>query len=157
MNIEWSTHVTKAHPVLGAAILAALSLSALAPAALAQQAPAAPPAAQGGALPGVVATTNNPNLSVATVRLETGMRASKIIGAAVHNEANERVGSIDDLIMTRDDKVTMAVISVGGFLGLGSKLVVVPWSQLRVDGDKVVMQGATKEGLNAMPNFTFSD
>ena len=147
--------MVKALPSLGTAtVLSAILLAALATPAMAQQAPsAAPPNTPSG----VVATTNNPNLSVATVRLETGMRASKIIGSAVHNETNERVGSVDDLIMTRDDKVTMAVISVGGFLGLGSKLVVVPWSQLRVDGDTVVMAGATKDGLNAMPNFTFND
>ena len=149
-------------PWLGAALL----IGALAaPAVVAQQPPAAPSATPSGPAapatpavpPGVVATTNNPNLSVATVRLEKGMRASKIIGSAVYNETNDQVGSVDDLIMTRDDKITMAVISVGGFLGLGSKLVVVPWAQLRVDGDKVLMPGATKDGLNAMPNFTFND
>jgi len=117
----------------------------------ASAAPAPAPAQPGG----LVATTNNPNLSVASVRLENGVRASKVIGSTVYNEQNERVGSVDDLIMTEDDKVTVAVISVGGFLGLGSKLVAVPFGQLKRDADRVVLTGATKDTLNGMPSFVY--
>lgn len=113
--------------------------------------PAPAPAQPGG----LVATTNNPNLSVASVRLENGVRASKVIGSTVYNEQNERVGSVDDLIMTGDDKVTVAIISVGGFLGLGSKLVAVPFGQLKRDADRVVLTGATKDTLNGMPSFVY--
>lgn len=136
-------------------IRAALALAAFIPAAAAQQ--ASPPAAATppGTPPGVVATTNNPNLSVATVRLDNGSRLSRIIGAAVHNEQGDRVGTVDDLIMTGDSKVTMAIVSVGGFLGLGSKLVAVPWTQLRPEADRVVLPGVTKDMLNEMPSFTY--
>lgn len=122
-----------------------------APPAGAAPAPAPAPAQPGG----LVATTNNPNLSVASVRLENGVRASKVIGSTVYNEQNERVGSVDDLIMTEDDKVTVAIISVGGFLGLGSKLVAVPFGQLKRDADRVVLTGATKDTLNGMPSFVY--
>lgn len=118
------------------------------PVAAQQADQAAPPA-------GVLATTNNPNLAVASVRLENGVRASRLIGATVYSEQNERVGSVDDLVMTGDDRVTVAVISVGGFLGLGSKLVAVPFGQLRRDADRVVLPGASKDALNAMPNFVY--
>lgn len=104
---------------------------------------------------GVVATTNNPNLAVASVRLENGIRAGKLIGATVYSEQNERIGSVDDLVMTEGDKVTVAVISVGGFLGLGSKLVAVPFGQLKHDADRLVLPGASKDALNAMPNFVY--
>ncbi len=124
-----------------------------APPASAAPAPTPAPApAQPG---GLVATTNNPNLSVASVRLENGVRASKVVGSTVYNEQNERVGSVDDLIMTEDDKVTVAIISVGGFLGLGSKLVAVPFGQLKRDADRVVLTGATKDTLNGMPSFVY--
>ena len=119
----------------------------------AQPAPVSPAATS--APGGVVATTNNPNLAVATVKLESGTRATKLIGSAVYNETNEKVGSIDDLIMTRDDKITVAIIAVGGFLGVGSKLVAVPWQQLRQEADKLVLAGATKDSLNGMPNFQY--
>jgi sporulation protein YlmC with PRC-barrel domain len=143
--------VPKLSPVTTIALVAAL---AVVPAA-AQQADqtAAPPA--GNTPPGVVATTNNPNLAVASVRLENGVRASKLIGSAVYSEQNERIGSVDDLVMTENDKITVAVISVGGFLGLGSKLVAVPFEQLKRDGDHMTLQGATKDTLNAMPNFVY--
>ena len=123
--------------------------------AVAQQADqtATPPA--GSPPPGVVATTNNPNLAVAVVRMENGVRVSKLIGAAIYSDQNERIGSVDDLVMTENDKITVAVVAVGGFLGLGSKLVAVPFDQLKHDADHVVLQGATKETLDAMPNFVY--
>jgi sporulation protein YlmC with PRC-barrel domain len=114
-----------------------------------------PPATAAPATPGVVATTNNPNLAVATVRLENGARASKLIGGTVYTDTNEKVGAVDDLIMTQDDRVTVAIVSVGGFLGLGSKLVAVPFPQLKVDGERITLPGATKDSLNAMPSFVY--
>ena len=142
-------------PKLSRVVVMTLVAALAALPAAAQQADqtAAPPPA--GTPPGVVATTNNPNLSVASVKLESGVRAGKLIGAAVYSEQNERIGSVDDLVMTENDKVTVAVISVGGFLGLGSKLVAVPFGQLKRDGDHVVLQGATKDTLNAMPNLVY--
>lgn len=137
-----------------------MALAAL-PAAAQQADPTAtPPAdttapAPAGAPAGLVATVNNPNLAVAAVKLENGVRASKLIGATVYSEQNEGVGSVDDLIMTGDNKVTVVVVAVGGFLGLGSKLVAVPFDQLKRDADHVVLPGATKDTLNAMPNFVY--
>ena len=114
-----------------------------------------PPSGSLSSPTGVVATTNNPNLAVATVRLETGVRASKIIGTAVQNEQNQRVGTVDDLIVSPESKVTIAIISVGGFLGIGSKLVAVPWDQIKAEGDHLILPGASKENLNAAPNFQY--
>ena len=132
--------------------------------------PAAPPAAadqNAVATPSVVATpavlpeTSNPNLTIAAVKLVSGYRASKLIGSTVYNDQNQKIGSIDDLIVTPDEKITTAVISVGGFLGMGSKLVAVPYDQLRLqtkdNGERFELPGATKEGLNAMPNFTYGN
>jgi len=62
--------------------------------------------------------------------LATGFRASKVIGATVLNDANEKVGTIDDLIVTPNDRVPYAVLSIGGFLGIGTRLVVVPYDTL---------------------------
>lgn len=112
------------------------------------QQPAAPPT-------GVAPAVGNPNLAVASVRLENGTRASKVIGAAVYTDQNERIGTVDDLVMTGEDKVTVAVVSVGGFLGLGSKLVAIPFDQLKRDNDRVVLAGATKDTLNAMPSLVY--
>jgi len=74
----------------------------------------------------------------------------------VNNEQDQKVGSIDDLILTREDKVVVAIVSVGGFLGIGSKLVAIPWAQFRFGADnQVQLPGASKEALNGMPAFTY--
>jgi uncharacterized protein YrrD len=88
--------------------------------------------------------------------LATGYRTSKIVGSNVFNEANENVGSIDDLIITPGDRVPYAVLSVGGFLGMGAKRVVVPASSLEVRDNKMVLQGATTVSLKELPDYKYS-
>ena len=74
---------------------------------------------------------------VADGRLEEthgGWRASRLVGARVYNDADQVIGTVDDVIIGKDDgKATTAVVSVGGFLGIGSKLVSVPYDQLKVE------------------------
>lgn len=89
--------------------------------------------------------------------LATGYRTSKVVGSSVVNEVNETVGTIDDLIVTPGDKVPFAVLSVGGFLGMGTKYVVVPYNSLQVRDNKMVLAGATKESLKALPEFKYSN
>lgn len=134
-------------PIFGLAFGAAALLSPLLAAPVqAQQSPAP--------MPGTPA--NSSNLTVATVKLESGWRASRMIGASVDNDQGAKIGTIDDLIVGSDNKLMNAVISVGGFLGIGSKLVAVPYTDLRVGQDmKVTLPGATKESLNGMPSFTY--
>ena len=86
----------------------------------------------------------------------TGYRTSKVVGSTVLNEVNETVGTIDDLIVTPTEKVPFAVLSVGGFLGMGSKYVVVPFSSLEVQDKKMVLRGATKDSLKSLPEFKYA-
>jgi hypothetical protein len=87
--------------------------------------------------------------------LATGYRTSKVVGSTVVNEANETVGTIDDLIVTPNDRVPFAVLSVGGFLGMGTRYVVVPYSSLEVKDSQMLLRGATKDGLKALPDFNY--
>lgn len=138
--------------------LAIALLLATATASLAQApAPAAPaaPSATAPALPGVTATTGNPNLAVASIKLDSGVRVSKIVGATVFTSDNKDLGKIDDLVMTKDNQITLAVVSVGGFLGVGSKLVAFPYKALTQDGDHLTLPGVTADSLNAMPSFEY--
>lgn len=84
-------------------------------------------------------------------------RASRIIGANVLNERNETVGEIEDLIINASGTPPMAVLSVGGFLGIGARLVAVPLSELRFNAERErwVLNGATKESLQARPVYTY--
>lgn len=89
-------------------------------------------------------------------KLAAGYRASRVIGSSVVNEANETIGKIDDLLVSPDGKQPYAVLSVGGFLGMGTRLVVVPYDELRFSNNKVVLPGGTKEGLKTLPEFKYA-
>jgi sporulation protein YlmC with PRC-barrel domain len=95
-------------------------------------------------------------MKVDPTTLATGFRVSKIVGSSVVNEANETVGSVDDLIVTPNEKAPYAVLSVGGFLGMGTKYVVVPFGSLQMQDKKIVLPGATKDALKALPEFKYS-
>ncbi len=84
------------------------------------------------------------------------VRASKVIGAAVYNDHNQKIGTVDELLMGPNHDVTQAVLSVGGFLGMDSKLVAVNIDKLQVKPNRIVMAGATKDGLTKMPTYKFS-
>lgn len=80
----------------------------------------------------------------------------KIMGKPVYNDANEKIGLVDDLIITPDQFVSYAIVGVGGFLGLGRKEVAVPVSLLHEQQGKLVLPGATKDALKAMPQFEYA-
>ena len=95
-------------------------------------------------------------MKVDPATVATGFRASKIVGSSVVNDSNETVGSVDDLIVTPDEKAPYAVLSVGGFLGVGTKYVVVPLGSLHMQDKKIVLPNATKDALRALPEFKYS-
>ena len=85
------------------------------------------------------------------------MASSALIGTKVRNANKESIGKIDDIYLDKDAKVTDVVISVGGFLGVGSKDVAVKWSDITVgqeDNSVVLTTSLTKEALMALPDYT---
>ncbi len=156
-------------------IKAMLLAGVIASPALAQQTTTDPaaPAMPGQAIPERVAPATPPAAAPTTpampsqgmpaapreidpVAVASGMRASKVVGATVRNSERESIGSIDDLIITRDAHVTVAVISVGGFLGIGAKLVAVPFERLQIDREgNVMLPNATRESLRDLPAFKY--
>jgi sporulation protein YlmC with PRC-barrel domain len=86
-----------------------------------------------------------------------GYRTSKLIGRPVVNDQNEKIGTIEDIIIGRD-RVLFAVLQVGGFLHLGGHLVAVPYQSLEIDesGNKVKLPGASQEALKKLPEFKYS-
>jgi len=89
-------------------------------------------------------------------KVAAGYRASKVIGSSVLNEANETIGRIDDLLVTRDGKEPYAVLSIGGFLGMGTHMVVVRYDSLKFADNKIILPGGTKDGLKMLPAFQYS-
>ena len=88
--------------------------------------------------------------------LATGYRSSKIVGSTVVNDANQTVGSIDDLIITPGGQAPYAVLSVGGFLGIGTKYVALPFTSLKIVDNKIVLPGGTKDALTSLPDFKYN-
>jgi hypothetical protein len=74
-------------------------------------------------------------------------RASKVVGLNVYNDNNEKIGSINDLLMDKSGNVKAAVIGVGGFLGMGAHLVAVSFDKIKFSDEPVVYTGAA----NTMP------
>ena len=89
--------------------------------------------------------------------LAHGWSAKKqILGKPVYNDQNEKVGDVDDIIITPDKALSYAIIGVGGFLGLGEHLVAIPFNQFKRGDDKYVLAGATKDKLKALAPFTYA-
>ena len=81
----------------------------------------------------------------------------QILGHPVYNNMDERVGSVDDIIVTTDKSVSYAIINAGGFLVVAKHNVAIPVSQFKLDGDKLVLPGATRDALKAAPEFDYAN
>jgi sporulation protein YlmC with PRC-barrel domain len=115
-------------------------------------APLAVALAAGPALPQAGVQLIKVDLSV----VAKGYRMSKLVGSTVVNDKNEKIGTVDDVIAD-NKQLSFAVLQVGGFLGLGGHLVVVPYSSLVVDdaGKKITLPGASKEELKKLSAFNY--
>ena len=89
--------------------------------------------------------------------LAAGWSAKKnILGTAVYNSSNEKIGAVEDLIIAPDKAVSFAIVGTGGFLGIDRHDVAIPIGQLKLEEDKLLLPGATKEGLKALPKFEYA-
>jgi sporulation protein YlmC with PRC-barrel domain len=80
----------------------------------------------------------------------------QILGQPVYNDTGEKVGKVDDLVIAPDKKVSYAIVGAGGFLGIGRHDVVIPVNQFKRENGKLVLPGATKEAIKAMPQFEWA-
>jgi hypothetical protein len=86
-----------------------------------------------------------------------GWSAKKqIMDKDVYNESNEKIGKVEDLIITPDKAVSYVIIGVGGFLGIDRHDVAIPAGRLKVEQGKLMLPGATKDALKALPKFEYA-
>lgn len=144
-----------------------LALLGAAPALAQDTAPATPPAVQdeAPASPSPTPNITTPSADVddandadKSAAMSDGQwRSSRLVGVTVRNGANESIGDINDLIVDNTGKITAVVVGVGGFLGMGEKLVSLSFDQLSISRDSnnmiVVMANATKESLESAPEW----
>jgi sporulation protein YlmC with PRC-barrel domain len=94
------------------------------------------------------ATTDRANMAPAAASdssFQGDWRASKVVGLDVYNDNNESLGSINDLLTDRSGNIKAAVISVGGFLGVGTHLVAVPFDKIKFVNEPVPYTGVSNE------------
>jgi len=93
-----------------------------------------------------------------TNEVALGWSAKKsILGKIVYNDSGEKLGVVEDLIIAPEKNVSYVIIGAGGFIGMNRHDVAIPVSQLRDGGGKIVMHGATKDAVKAMPGFKYAD
>jgi sporulation protein YlmC with PRC-barrel domain len=86
-----------------------------------------------------------------------GWSAKKqIMGKDVYNDQNEKVGVINDLIITPDKAVSYAIVGTGGFLGMAEHDVAIRINQLKTVEGKITLPGATKDAVKAIPTFQYA-
>lgn len=74
----------------------------------------------------------------------------------VYNDTNDEIGSIYDIIVAPDRKATYAILSVGGFLGMGTHYVAIPIDHFDIHDGNLYLAGATKDALKAVPEFEYN-
>jgi sporulation protein YlmC with PRC-barrel domain len=80
----------------------------------------------------------------------------QVLGQSVYNDKAEKIGSVDDLIISPEKSLSYAIIGVGGFLNVGRHDVAVPVGMFKEEDHKLVLAGATKDVLEAMPAFEYA-
>jgi sporulation protein YlmC with PRC-barrel domain len=91
-------------------------------------------------------------------QLETEFLATDLIGKDVMTAADERLGTINDLLIDEEGAIAAAVLGTGGFLGIGEKQVAVDFSELdiawnNVDNRWAITSGLSLESINTAPEF----
>jgi len=106
----------------------------------------------------VAGSSTSVGVSVTEVtEITKGWSAKKgILGKTVYNDAGVKVGKVEDLIVSTDKKVTYLIVGVGGFVGIGRHDVAIPFTQIREEGGKIILPGATKDAVKAMPRFDYA-
>ena len=94
---------------------------------------------------------------VEATRLTLGWSVKKsILGKLVYNEAGDKVGKVEDMIIAPDKNVSYLIIGAGGFIGINRHDVAIPVAALQDKGGKLILPGATKDIVKAMPRFEYA-
>jgi len=95
---------------------------------------------------------------IETTQLAAGWSVKKtLLGKTVYNDAGAKVGKVEDLIISPDKNLSYVIVGAGGFIGIGRHDVAVPVTQIQEKAGRLVMAGATKESLKALPGFVYAN
>ena len=80
--------------------------------------------------------------------------SDRMIGAPVYNDGNQRIGTLEDILVQPSGGEPRLVLSVGDFVGHG-KRVAVPLGRVTLQQGRLTMAGGTKEALEKLPAFSY--
>src|SRR5262245_8996889 len=113
-----------------------------------------------GAASSVAQVAGKTTVGVAVAEMQEvalGWSAKKqILGKTVTNENHETVGKVDDIIIEPDRSVSYLIVSAGAFVGLGRHAVAIPVEQVVAQNGEIVLPGATKAAIRALPAFEYA-
>ena len=100
---------------------------------------------------------NNSNSDqIGTASISSNRYAKKMMDMDVVSNNDEKIGTVEDFALNNDNKIEYAIVSVGGFLGVGDKLVAVPFKNLRVNhNEEKIILDATKQQLEQANEFKY--
>ena len=102
------------------------------------------------------ATTTVEATVTESIQLAKGWSVKKtLMGKTIYNDAGQKVGKVEDLIISTDRNVSYVIVGAGGFVGIGRHDVAIPVTQIQDKAGKLVMAGATPDTIKAMPEFTY--
>ncbi len=83
------------------------------------------------------------------------LSASTLIGDPIENPQGEKLGKLEEIMLDlQSGRIAYAVLSFGGFLGMGEKLFAIPWQKLHIDElRKCIILNANKQQFKDMPGF----
>ena len=85
---------------------------------------------------------------------ERSHRISKMLGADVRNKTGEKIGDVRDLVVDGSGTIRLAIVSTGGFIGVGDRLHAVPWDALALGPKDDLILDIDRAHLQAAPGFT---
>jgi sporulation protein YlmC with PRC-barrel domain len=113
-----------------------------------------------GAMPAAAQVAGSTTLGVTVTELRDVMEGwsakRQIIGQDVYNDKQEKVGVVEDVIISPNKSVSYGIVGAGGFLGFDRRDVAIPVNQFKLTDGKLVLAGATKEALREMPPFEYA-
>ena len=95
---------------------------------------------------------------VESTKVAMGWSVKKtLMGKTIYNDAGQKVGNVEDLIISPDKDVSYVIVGAGGFIGINRHDVAIPVKQIQEKAGKLVMSGATKDTIKAMPEFVYAN
>src|SRR5262245_64901584 len=113
-----------------------------------------------GAMPAAAQVAGSTTLGVSVAELRDVMEGwsakRQILGEPVYSDKQERIGTVEDIIIAPDKKVSYGIVGAGGFLGFDRRDVAIPVHQFKLTDGKLILPGATKETLAGMQQFEYA-